>query len=89
MEHIEFSESNKKRGRPTIKPFLAVMVGELLIDSNLLNIEHNYYVKMGTANKLRTYRANTLNYTTMVNYLQDVSNFKHINALSKLKASNH
>ena len=44
---------------------------------------------MATANALRTYRAHTLNFTTMVNYLQDVSNFKHRKALSKLKPSDH
>ena len=44
-------------------------------------------VKMGTANKLRTYREHTPNYTTMLNYLQVVSNFKHRKALSKLRVS--
>ena len=47
---------------------------------------------MGTANKLRTYREHTLNYTTMVNmvnYLQAVLNFKHRKALSKLKVGDH
>ena len=49
-------------------------------------------VKMGTANKLRTYREHTLNYTTMVNYLQVVSNFnmfKHRKALSNLRVGDH
>ena len=44
---------------------------------------------MGTANKLRTYREHTPNYTTMLNYLQVVSNFKHRKALSKLRVSDH
>ena len=44
---------------------------------------------MGTANKLRTYRANTLNYTTIVNDLQDVSDFKQRKSLPKLRASSH
>ena len=35
------------------------------------------------------YRANTLNYTTVVNYLQYVSNFKHRKTLKKLRASDH
>ena len=39
---------------------------------------------MDTANKLRTDRANT-----MVNYLKNVSNFKHKKILSKPNASDH
>ena len=42
---------------------------------------------MGTANKLLTYREHTTNYTTMLNYLQVVSNFKHRKTLSKLRVS--
>ena len=44
-------------------------------------------VKMGTANKLRQYRERTPNYTTMLNYQQVVSNFKHRKALLKLRVS--
>ena len=52
-------------------------------------------VKMGTANKLRTYREHTPytynyhDYTTLLNYLQVVSNFKHRQALPKLRVSDH
>ena len=46
-------------------------------------------VKMGTANKLRTYREHTPNYTTILNYLQDVSNSKRRKALSKLRESDN
>ena len=42
---------------------------------------------MCTANKQRTYRKHTLNYTTVVNYLQIVSNSKHRKALTKLRES--
>ena len=46
-------------------------------------------VKMGTANKLRTYREHTPNHTTILNYLQDVSNSKRRKALSKLRESDN
>ena len=46
-------------------------------------------VKMGTANKLRIYREHTPNYTTILNYLQDVSNSKRRKALSKLRESDN
>lgn len=46
-------------------------------------------VKMGSANKLRTYRLHKHKYMSMENYLQDVSNFKHRKALSKLRTSDH
>ena len=46
-------------------------------------------VKMGTTNKLRTYRERTPNYTTILNYLQDVSNSKRRKALSKLRESDN
>ena len=44
---------------------------------------------MGTTNKPRIYREQTLDYTTMLNYLQVVSNIKDRKALSKLRVSDH
>ena len=59
------------------------------LNQRLHNTLSDDNVKMGTANKLRTYREHTPNYTTMLNYLQVVSNFKHRKALSKLRVSDH
>ena len=59
------------------------------INQRIHNILFDHNVKMGTANRLRTYREYTPNYTTMLNYLQVVSNFKHRKALSKLRVSDH
>ena len=75
---FEFNYVNIEQFRQGLTDQLNQRIHNTLYDDN---------VKMGTANKLRTYGEHTPNYTTMLNYLQVVSNFKRRKAFLKLTLS--
>ena len=74
------------------RDFNVSVLKQVLIDQNQQRVHcelFNDNVNVGTGSKLRTYRNYTGAPNKMEDYLNDVPNFKHRKAFSRLRISNH